>query len=361
MPDVSTMTEYLGQQRTALQPPEDITRDLFGWGRSFGRRHPLATDAVLAAVLLALSTAWLVGSPFADLANALIQTVLVGAIAFRRRWPSAVFVAVSAIAFGQWLLGAPLIGDGALLVALYTVAAHQSRNRALLAAALVEVGAVMAAVKWEPAGPAPRSLLFLTATVVAALTAGLTAASGSRYLAWMDERATRLAVERDQQAMIATAAERTRIARELHDIVSHSLSVVITLADAAVVVTRSDPGRGAEAMAEVSEVGRHALTDMRAMLGVLRSQEQPGGPDRPGGQQEAILQPQPGVAQLGALAEGVRATGLDVGLAVEGRRFALGAAAELTVYRIVQEALTNTLRHATARRARVTIRYDAPD
>ncbi len=146
----------------------------------------------------------------------------------------------------------------------------------------------MATLKWEPAGTAPRSLLFLTATVVAALFAGLTVASGSRYLAWMDERARRLAIERDQQATIAAAAERTRIARELHDIVSHSLSVVITLADAAAVVSRSDPGR--EAMAEVSEAGRQALSDMRAMLGVLRTDDPP-----------ADLAPQPGVAQLGGL------------------------------------------------------------
>ena len=92
----------------------------------------------------------------------------------------------------------------------------------------------MAAAKWQLAGTVPRSLLFLSAMVVAALFAGLTAASGSRYLAWMDERARRLETERDQQAVIAAAAERTRIARELHDIVSHSLSVVITLADAGV-------------------------------------------------------------------------------------------------------------------------------
>ncbi|HEY1623539.1 MAG TPA: sensor histidine kinase [Streptosporangiaceae bacterium] len=350
------MTEYLDLQRTVLQPPEDITRDLFGRGRSLGRRHPLATDAVLAAVLLALSTVWLAGSPFADFGNALIQTALVGAIALRRRWPSAVFVAVSAIAFGQWLLGVPLIGDGALLIALYTVAAHQSRNRALLAAALVEVGAVMAAVKWEPAGPAPRSLLFLTATVVAALTAGLTAASGSRYLTWMDERARRLAVERDQQATIATAAERTRIARELHDIVSHSLSVVITLADAAVVVSPAAPGR--DAMAEVAEAGRQALSDMRAMLGVLRPETDTDG--HAAGGTAGRTEPQPGLSQLDGLVERIRATGLTVHLGVEGHPFPLGAAAELSAYRIVQEALTNTLRHAEATRARVRIRYDAP-
>ena len=207
----------------------------------------------------------------------------------------------------------------------------------------------MAAIRWEPAGTPERSLLFLSATVVAALFAGLTVASGSRYLAWMDERARRLEVERDQQAVIAAAAERTRIARELHDIVSHSLSVVITLADAAAVVSRADPARGVEAMTEVSEVGRRALTDMRAMLGVLRTDEPAAG-----------LAPQPGIGDLGALVERVRATGLPVDLAVEGTPFPLGAAAELTAYRIVQEALTNTLRHAAARHASVTIVYDEP-
>lgn len=192
-----------------------------------------------------------------------------------------------------------------------------------------------------------RSLAFLTGTVVAALFAGLAVASGSRYLAWMDERARRLAIERDQQAAIAAAAERTRIARELHDIVSHSLSVVITLADAAAVVSRSDPGR--EAMAEVSEAGRQALSDMRAMLGVLRT-------DDP----VADMAPQPGLGQLGELIQRVRGTGLAVSLDIEGAPFALGAAAGLTAYRIVQEALTNTIRHAAASHAWVTLCYDEP-
>ena len=102
-------------------------------------------------------------------------------------------------------------------------------------------------------------------------------------------------------------------------------------------------------MTEVSEVGRRALTDMRAMLGVLRTDEPVAG-----------LAPQPGIGDLGALVEQVRATGLPVDLAVEGTPFRLGAAAELTAYRIVQEALTNTLRHAAARHAWVTIVYDEP-
>jgi signal transduction histidine kinase len=341
------MTDYAGPQWTSLQPPDEITGGMFSRGREIARTHPLATDALLAAVLLALSTLWLTGSGSATASAVTLQTALVATVAVRRAWPAGVFLLACAIALTQWLLAFPLIGDGALLICLYTVAAHQSRIRAVIAASLLEVGAFMATLKWEPADTTLRSLLFLTGTVVAALFAGLAVASGSRYLAWMDERARRLAVERDQQATIAAAAERTRIARELHDIVSHSLSVVITLADAAAVVSRSDPGR--EAMSEVSEAGRQALSDMRAMLGVLRTDDPP-----------ADLAPQPGLAQLGTLIERVRTTGLAVDLGIEGTAFPLGAAAGLTAYRIVQEALTNTIRHAVARHARVTIRYDAP-
>src|SRR6516164_6988135 len=283
---MGTMTEL----PPALQPPDEITRSLFGQGRRIAHAHPLAIDALVAAVIMAVCTAWLAQSGFGDLRAGLVQTALIAVIAIRRVWPAAVFLAASAIGFAQWLLGFPLLGDVALLVALYTVAAHASRARALLAAGVLEAGAIMAAARWEPAGTLSRSLVFLTATVVAALFAGMTAASGSRYLAWMDERARRLEIERDQQATIAAAAERTRIARELHDIVSHSLSVVITLADAAALVSHADPGQGAEAMAEVSEVGRHALSDMRAMLGVLRTDE---APDPKTGR--APLPPQPGV------------------------------------------------------------------
>jgi signal transduction histidine kinase len=345
---MAAMTEFPGLQRTPLQPPDDITRSLFGRGRRLVRTHPLASDALAAAALLALSAVWLAGTRFGGYHAGIIQAALVATIAARRLWPSAVFLVASVIAFGQWLLGFPLLGDAALLIALYTVAAHESRARALAATVVLEAGAVLAGVRWHPAGTVPRSLLFLSAVVVAALFAGLTVASGSRYLAWMDERARRLEIERDQQAVIAAAAERTRIAREMHDVVSHSLSVVITLADGAAALSRAHPGRAGDAMTEVSEVGRRALSDMRAMLGVLRPDEDPAG-----------LSPQPGVAECGALVERVRTTGLNVDLTVQGDPFPLGAA-EVSVYRIVQEALTNTIRHAVASQAWVTVSYDAP-
>jgi signal transduction histidine kinase len=344
---MAILTDSPSSQWTSLGPPEEITGGLVGQGREFARAHPLVADTLLAAVLLALSTVWLVRTGFAEPRSAIVQTALVATVAVRRTWPLGAFLLGCAIALAQWLIGFPLVGDGALMIGLYTVAAHESRLRAALAAVLLEAGAVMATLRWEPAGDTLRSLVFLSACVVAALFTGLAVASASRYLVWMDERARRLATERDQKAAIAAAAERTRIARELHDVVSHSLSVVITLADAASVVSRGDPGRAA--MTEVADAGRQALSDMRAMLGVLRTDDQPEG-----------LAPQPGIAQLAGLIERVQATGLAVDFATEGTPFPLSPATGLSAYRIVQEALTNAIRHSGATRARVTVAYDAP-
>src|SRR5439155_10574857 len=131
------------------QPPDEITRGLFGLGRRLTRTHPLASDALLAAVLLGLYSAWLSWSSWASYRAAIVQTALIAVLIVRRRYPSAVFLATSGIAFTQWLLGFPLLGDAALLVALYTVASHESRVRALLAAGLPPAGAVMAAAKWQ--------------------------------------------------------------------------------------------------------------------------------------------------------------------------------------------------------------------
>jgi signal transduction histidine kinase len=195
----------------------------------------------------------------------------------------------------------------------------------------------------------PRSFVFLTATVVAALCAGLTMRSGSQYMGWLAERAERLEIERDQQKAIGAAVERTRIAREVHDIVAHSLAVVITLADAAAVVNASDPARATAAMRQAGDVGRQALSDMRTVVTVLRTEEA-----------AADLGPQPDIRQLDAMFSRVRATGLVVDVAVEGEVFALGPAGELSVFRILQEALTNTIKHAGATEARVVMRYDHP-
>jgi signal transduction histidine kinase len=311
--------------------------------------HALATDALLVGALSAVSTAWLVWSGSADWKRIVVQLAIIVPLVWRRSHPTAVFILMAAMALAQWVLGYRLLGDASLLIALYTVAVHESRVRTILPTIAMEIGAVMAATRWRPATTVLRSFIFLTATVVAALFAGLTVRSGSEYLGWLAERAERLEVERDQQASIGAAAERTRIAREMHDIVAHSLSVVVTLADAAALTSRSDPVRAAEAMEQVSTVGREALRDMRTVIGVLRTDSS-----------QPELAPPPRITQLDDLIDGVRATGLGVTIERTGEPFPLGAALELTLFRIVQEALTNTLKHASATKASIVLRYDRP-
>ncbi len=346
---MSTVVDTAGPGPGSLRSATEIGGGLFGVGRRLVHAHAVATDALTAVGLLALSTLWLAFSPFAGVGTALVQGGLIVPLIWRRSHPTATFLVVSAVALAQWVLGYRLIGDAAILIALYTVAVHQSRPRALMATGILEVGAAMAATRWVPAGTVPRSFLFLTATVAAALFVGFTVRSGSEYMGWLAERAERLEVERDQQKAIGAALERTRIAREVHDIVAHSLSVVITLADAASVTNASDPARATEAMRQASDVARQALGDMRTVINVMRTEEP-----------RAQLGPQPDIAQLGELFERVRATGLEVDTEIEGDAFALGAATELTVYRIIQEALTNTIKHSSAARAGVVLRYRRP-
>jgi len=312
--------------------------------------HAFAADALVAAVLLVASLLWLAHAQSLHVGTVIVTTALVVPLAWRRTNPPLVFCAVAAVALAQWIVGYPLIGDGALLVALYTVAVHQSRVRTAAAVVVLEVGSVLASTRWAPAGTVPRSFVFLSATVVAAVSAGLTVRSGSRYMAGLAERAKRLEVERDQQAAIGAARERTRIARELHDIVAHSLAVVITLADAASLVAQTDPAEAAATMRRASDVGREAMRDMRTMIGVLRTEEAGSEPG-----------PQPGVADIDALTDRVRATGLAVDLEVLGTPFRLGAATGLSLYRILQEALTNTIKHASASHVQITVRYRQPE
>jgi signal transduction histidine kinase len=309
------------------------------------RRHPLAADAALAALVLVASAAAL-GSRGSAAAWG-FTVALPAPLVWRRRAPWAMFLLTAAIAFAQWVARVETVADLALVVALYTVAVHEPRRRILAAAGVVEVGVVLATVRWASEAP-HYPFLFLTAMAIAATALGLNVRTRRRYLASLEERAAQLERERDQQGRLAAAAERSRIAREMHDIVAHNLSVMVALADGAGFVARSDPERSAGAMEEVSRTGRHALGEMRRLLGVLRDGD---GADRA---------PQPGLGELDALLERVRAAGLPVVLETSGSPDGLGPGAGLTVYRVVQEALTNTLKHAGEdARATVRLRFDA--
>ena len=255
---------------------------------------------------------------------------------WRRRWPTAVFAVIALAAFVQWVMNERIGADVALLIAFYTVAAREGRRKTVVAAAFLELGVVLAAVRWVHGGWGNKLLVLvlLSGMVTAAGFIGANIRTRRAYLASIEDRNLRLERERDQQAQIAAAAERARIAREMHDIVAHNLSVMIALADGAALTAGDDPARATTAMRQVSATGRQALMEMRRLLGVLRDD----GP--------VALEPQPGLNDLEPLLIQVRLVGLRGELVTDGRLPALPAGLQLTIYRLVQEALTNTLKHA---------------
>jgi signal transduction histidine kinase len=309
--------------------------DLWRRGTRLADGHPLVADTTVAVLVAVISVAWFVGHSRFGHTIWFIQAALIVPLAWRRRYPVTVFSFISLVALVQWAAGAELVADVALLVALYTVASHRPRGVAVTAGIVVEVGAVMASFRWSLAGSWPRSLVFLSGLAAAAFLLGTNLRSRRARLAALTERAARLERERDQQALIAAAAERTRIAREMHDVIAHTLAVIISLADGATAKFYSDPDRAASAIHTVSSIGRQALGDTRRLLGVLRAEDHFDG-----------LGPQPGVAQIDALVDQVRSTGLGASLTVQGEARPLPAGAGLTAYRIVQEAITNSLKHA---------------
>ncbi|MCX4747461.1 histidine kinase [Kitasatospora sp. NBC_01287] len=199
-----------------------------------------------------------------------------------------------------------------------------------------------------------------TAVAVAALPAAALLAlallrAGRRHRAAIEERGWLLERERESAARTAVDAERARIARELHDIVSHNVSVMVIQAGAAREVLATLPGEAATALLAVEGAGRDAMTELRHLLGLLAPDangEQPGD-----GGERADLAPQPGLGRLGALVDRIAFAGLPVEVRISGEPRELPAGIDVTAYRIVQEALTNALRHGDGRQAEVTIRY----
>jgi signal transduction histidine kinase len=296
-------------------------------------------DALTAAPLIGHENRWWVW---------LIDQALVAPLAVRRKQPFFVFLVISAVAFIQWLTNVPLAADGALLLALYTVAASDSLVRSVLAGLVLEVGVVLASVRFAPADESLLySLIFLTGLVVAALFVGATLRTRRAYLDALVERARQLEIDRAQEARLAATQERTRIAREMHDIVAHSLSVMIALADGAAASGRTDPDQAADAMTTVSATGRQSLREMRRLLGVLRDDDSPAG-----------RAPQPGLDQLADLVDRLRLVGPEVDVTVVGEPRPLPPTQDATAFRIVQESLTNVVKHATgATRVDVTVSW----
>jgi signal transduction histidine kinase len=265
----------------------------------------------------------------------LVVALTAAPLLVRRAWPVPVFGCVLAAAIGAGLWNRSAIDGPALLVALYTVASMRPRREALACAGVLELATLIGLILFAGSGWW-YDAIFVAGMIAAALGLGLYSATRRAYLAELHDRAERLERERDQQGALAAAAERARIAREMHDIVAHHLTVMVALSDGAIAASATSPERAAEVMRSVSASGRRALADTRRLLGVLR----PGTGDDPG-----QFQPLPGLAELDVLIDQVRAAGLATTLEVHGAASELPAGVQLTVYRLVQEALTNTLKH----------------
>ncbi|WP_156760421.1 sensor histidine kinase [Microbacterium karelineae] len=332
--------------------------------------HPRAIDALIAIVAVIAPHVLLVialGSAPEDGPRTIVVSiigtvVLTAGVMLRRRWPFLLLVlalGVSAASSGNE--GAA--SGAAAWVALYSLGVFAGVRRAwigfgIAAAAsfvLMQFDADRAAGPWWALLIA--DVLQVGAAFVIPTLVGLWIGGRRRYEHALIARAEDLARERDQRARLAVSEERTRIAREMHDIVSHSLTVMITLSEGAAAQAEVGSDRAPDAMRRVADTGRESLAEMRRLLGVLRS------PDTP-----AEFAPQPGADSLSALIAQFRDAGMPVTWRSEGEPLASGGVA-LTTYRIVQESLTNVLRHAPGspavavsvrnRDGRVTITVDS--
>jgi signal transduction histidine kinase len=331
---------------------------IYSWGvaalYAWVRRHPRLVDGVLAAALLLTGI-----GPAVATGKLLFVPVALGLavpVVFRRANPIGSY-ATAVVAGGiQVALGIrPVATDLAILILLYTLAAYCSRRVSVWGLAVCLVGSAIGVVRWSdlnmpdvPGRIAAEAVLFAGPALLAWVL-GDSMHYRRAYYANLEDRAARLERERDAQARVAAVAERARIARELHDVIAHNVSVMVVQADGASYALATDPGRAKEALAAISATGRQALAEMRRMLGVLRREEE--GPSE-------VRAPQPGIGELGELLDQARLAGLPVSFTVEGDPQPLPGGVALAAYRIVQESLTNTRKHAgPVATASVVLRY----
>ena len=318
-----------------------------GWWDRLRRVDPRTWDALLALGVVAVGLLAFAlrdqrpDEPPAALGYALV-VVAGSSLAWRRRAPLTVATIVSAAVATASLLGYWPEFVAMLWIAVYSAAAYTERDRlvrVLLPVALLTSVAISVGERWD------RGLNWVEILSDLIVTFGVPILLGRMTF----NRRRRIVRDREFATREAVAAERAAIARELHDVVAHHMSVMVVQAGAARAVSASDPAATAEALRQIEASGRTGLTEMRRLLEVLKAEEDGNG-----------RAPQPGLARLSELLDAMRASGLPVEAVVEGSPRPLPPGVDLSAYRIVQEALTNALRHAGGASARVVVRYE-PD
>jgi signal transduction histidine kinase len=238
----------------------------------------------------------------------------------------------------------------AALVGLYSVASLADRRRARLAAAIAAVGIAVALLA-DPSPPDLQDVTFLYLVFATAWLLGDGARHRREQVEVLHDRSAALEQSRADRERQVVAAERASIARELHDVIAHSVGLMVVQAESGAVLATHDPDRAEAAFDAIGRTGREALVELRQLLGVLHEH------DADGAGRAAGRAPQPGLAQLPELTAETAAAGLAVELEVLGDPRPVAPAVDLSAYRIAQEALTNVLRHAGARCARVTVEW----
>jgi signal transduction histidine kinase len=324
------------------------------------RARPLLADGLLAGLLAAVSLvalwyAWSECGGGCDPGAVAVALVLATTVplVWRRRHPLSVALATglatAAYGFARYPdLAMPIAIGG--VVGMYSVAAWGGRRAAVVSGWVAAV-VVVIVMTLPRADSDVVDAAFVSLALAGAWVLGDRARVQRALAAELRERAVRLEREQAGEARRAVASERARIARELHDVVAHHVSMMVVQAEAGPVAAERDPSGAAGAFEAIAATGRQALVEMRRLLGVLRGD----------GDQAPSLAPQPGLDQVPTLVEQVGRAGLEVDLVVEGQPAPLPAGVDLSAYRIVQEALTNALRHGGPGRARVMVRYGERD
>ncbi|MFI2117891.1 sensor histidine kinase [Streptomyces rubiginosohelvolus] len=357
---VSTQPRDLDRDRGTegtVPPLTRIIRDALDRLRAFDRRRPRVWDAAVtgfwtvAAVLDYTSGGWR-HTAHEDVTAPEFLVLLMSLgfslpLLWRRTHPLAVVLLMTPISLVNVWTGAVVQASLLQLIPVFQIVLRSS-FRTVGAAALLFVVPVLSGGFRIPSGWGQEVVSYVWGLVFVVLL-GIAVRTRREYTEALVERAHRLEHERDQQARLAAAAERTRIAREMHDIIGHNLSVITGLADGGAYAARKNPERAGQALEAIGTTSRQALSELRRLLGVLRD-------DHP----DAERTPQPTLDELTPLIERVRRAGLPVHLELNGERTArsLTPGRQLTVYRVIQEALTNTLKHATGpTSATVTLTY----